>query len=98
MEKNMKMSDEEIDIISTLEDLYGKFNSLSVQHSKDLDEVIYHLHCLQHLVMIRCVRREYPDLFPIKIIKDASLNDLANLGSMEKFLSEEITNRLNSGK
>lgn len=59
------MNQQEIDIIMLLENIYQKFSALEEQHYKDKEEFIQALHVLQHLIMIRGVRREYPDLFPL---------------------------------
>lgn len=94
----MKMSEEEINIINIMEDLYEAYKSLESQHLKDKEEFVYHLHCLQHLVMIRSVRRAHPDMFPIVVNKDISLNDLANVENLNQILSEEINKKINLGK
>lgn len=60
------MTDKEKNIIDLLQTIYEEFSSLEEQHDSDISEFIEALHILQHLVMIRSVRRQYSDLFPIK--------------------------------
>jgi hypothetical protein len=91
----MKMSDKEINIIYMMQDLYDEYESLESQHPKDKEEFIYHLHCLQYLIMIRSVRREHPDIFPIHINKDITLDDLANVENLNQMLSDEINKKIN---
>lgn len=75
------MTEKEKKIIHLLEEIYEEYIDLDFQHKDDLKEFVNALHIIQHLVMIRSVRREYSDLFPIDkkttaVINDDSLKDL----------------------
>ena len=61
------MTEEEKEILMMLNDVYDKYSALSVQHHADMDEFVNALHVIQHLVMIRSVRRRYPDMFPLNL-------------------------------
>lgn len=88
------MTEKEQKIIHMLESLYEEYSSLDTQHKDDMKEFINALHILQHLVMIRSVRRKYSDLFPIdksnvKIINEDVLGDLLSV-EVKKYLNGEI--------
>jgi hypothetical protein len=88
------MTEKEQKIIHMLESLYEEYSSLDTQHKDDMKEFINALHILQHLVMIRSVRRKYSDLFPIdksnvKIINEDALGDLLSV-EVKKYLNGEI--------
>lgn len=77
-----------------LNDVYDKYSALSVQHHADMDEFVNALHVIQHLVMIRSVRRKYPDIFPLNLkidvnVKDAIEETLMNAFKNEKDLQNE---------
>lgn len=79
------MTNKEIDIIYLLQNIYEQYCSLDEQHDSDIKEFIEALHKLQHLIMIRSVRRKHPDLFPIKVktITEADIKKLENIISSE---------------
>lgn len=63
------MLDVEIEdqIESHLVEAHNLYVKLPVQHSSDQAEWVYALHELQKLMMIRKVRRDYPDKYAIKV-------------------------------
>lgn len=81
------MTNKEVNIINLLQTIYEEYSSLDEQHDSDTPEFIEALHRLQHLIMIRSVRRKYPDLFPIK-------DNKLNINELEKIISQEINKKL----
>ncbi len=88
------MNEDEKELVLMLNDVYEKYVSLPVQHHSDRDEFINALHVLQHLVMIRSVRRTHPDLFPLNLQATASLDSLEDVRPVEKAIAETIENAL----
>lgn len=88
------MTDEEKDIILLLGEVYEKYVSLKQQHYGDLDEFVNALHVLQHLVMIRGVRRDNPEMFPINLKAEVSIDDLSDTKKIEVAISETLRNAL----
>lgn len=86
------MTNEEKDIILLLGEVYDKYVSLKPQHYSDLDEFVNALHVLQHLVMIRGVRRENPEMFPINLKAEVSIDDLSDTKKIENAISETLKN------
>ena len=84
------MTEEEKEILMMLNDVYDKYNALSVQHHADMDEFVNALHVIQHLVMIRSVRRKYPDIFPLNL--KATVNDLNINSAIEETLMNAFKN------
>jgi hypothetical protein len=80
------MTEKEKNIIYMLQSLYEEFSSLEEQHESDLKEFVESLHRLQHLVMIRCVRRNNQDLFPIL----SSKINIDNVEVINKVIAQEI--------
>jgi hypothetical protein len=80
------MTEKEKNIIYMLQSLYEEFSSLEEQHESDLKEFVESLHRLQHLVMIRCVRRNNQDLFPIL----SSKINIDNVEAINKVIAQEI--------
>jgi len=56
-------------IESCLIEAHNLFLKLSIQHDNDLAEWVYAMHELQKLMMIRKTRRDYPDRYPLKVVK-----------------------------
>lgn len=88
------MTEKEQKLIHILELLYEEYSSLDMQHKDDMKEFINALHILQHLIMIRSVRRKHSDLFPIdknnvKIINQDVLGDLLSV-EVKKYLDGEV--------
>ena len=93
------MTDEEKELILMLNDVYERFASLPVQHHSDMDEFVQALHILQHLVMIRCVRRGNPEMFPLQLtaspdggmdtIKDAIMSTIGTALDKEKEVKDD---------
>lgn len=88
------MTNKEQNIIDLLQQIYEEFSSLENQHDSDLKEFVEALHRLQHLVMIRSVRRKYPDFFPIKK-KKINLN---NINELEQIVEQELNKQLKGEK
>ena len=44
---------------------WNQYLTLEIQHPCDRQEFLDAIHRAQHLIMIREVRREHPDIFPI---------------------------------
>ena len=88
------MTNKEQNIINLLQQIYEEFSSLEIQHDSDLKEFIEALHRLQHLVMIRSVRRKYPELFPMKK-KKINLN---NINELEQIVEQELNKQLKGEK
>lgn len=88
------MTNEEKDIILLLEEVYDKYVSLKQQHHCDLDEFVNALHILQHLIMIRGVRRDNPEMFPINLKAEVSVDDLGDTKKIEKAISDTLKNAL----
>ena len=83
------MTEKEINILYLLEKLYEEYIELEQQHPDDKKEFINALHVLQHLIMIRSVRRKYKDLFPV------NNNDIAIEQSLSDLISVEVKKKLN---
>lgn len=88
------MTNKEQNIIDLLQQIYEEFSSLDTQHDSDLKEFIEALHRLQHLVMIRSVRRKYPELFPMKK-KKINLN---NINELEQIVEQELNKQFKGEK
>ncbi len=84
------LTEEEIDLLMVMNELYAKFVELPVQHDNDKNEFVEALHRLEHLVMIRPSRRMHPELFPkhveIKINNVQELSDSINAQIKERIL------------
>ncbi len=95
----LKMTDDEKEIVLMLNDLYERYIALPEQHSKDKEEFVNALHVIQHLVMVRSVRRRYPEMFPINLKVDAKIDDINDMSPIERAISETLSNALkNEGK
>jgi len=90
------MTDEEKEIVMMLSDVYEKYAGLPEQHHDDMPEFVNALHVLQHLVMIRSVRRRHPDMFPLNLRVDAKLDSLDDMTPIQKAISETIGNAFNN--
>lgn len=82
------LTDDEIDLLMQMNDLYSQYLVLPVQHKDDKAEFVEALHRLQHLVMVRSVRRDHPDLFPKNISTEVRGSGLENL--IGEKIGEEI--------
>ena len=85
------MTDGEKEILFLLNDVYDRFSELPEQHSADMGEFVNALHILQHLVMIRSVRRKYPDIFPVKLKVDVSVD---GDGDIDKAIGMAVSQKL----
>ena len=88
------MNDEEKELVLLLNDVYDKYMSLPEQHYQDRNEFVNALHVLQHLIMIRSVRRMNPDMFPLNLKVDAKLESLDDMSPIEKAIQETLDNAL----
>ena len=88
------MTDEEKELVLMLNDVYERFMELPEQHHSDKDEFVNALHVLQHLVMIRSVRRRHPDLFPLNLSAEAELRSLDDAESIGKSIEDALKKAL----
>jgi len=93
MEKDCSFTETELEMIELLNDLYSKFCLLPEQHYGDRDMFLNSLRAIQHLVMIRPVRRCNEDLFPISLKMNISQNDI---GRIDEMVSEKIGSSLDA--
>ena len=93
-----RMTDEEKEIVLLLNDVYEKYSSLQQQHHSDMDEFVNALHILQHLVMIRGIRRRYPDMFPMNLQANATIDNINDMSPIEEAISKTIGNALNNNR
>ena len=92
------MTDGEKDVIYLLNDVYDRYCELPVQHRDDMKEFVNALHVLQHLVMIRDVRRNNNDMFPMVASADATVSSMDGMKpALEKAVSEQIGELLKGG-
>ena len=91
------MTEDEKELVMMLNDVYEKYAGLEAQHKDDMDEFVNALHVLQHLVMIRSVRRKYPEMFPLHLKANAEISDLNDMSPIEKAISATLNNALNKG-
>lgn len=87
-----KMTEKEIKIIELLMEVYDAYSDLDEQHKDDKAEFINALHILQHLVMIRSVRRKNPELFPVN---KNNIDIISSDPALTEILSTEIKNEIN---
>ena len=97
MEESM-MTNEEKEIVLLLNDVYEKYSSLPKQHHSDMDEFVNALHILQHLVMIRGIRRRYPDMFPMNLQANVTIDSINDMSPIEEAISKTIGNALNNNR
>ncbi len=63
-------SDVEEKIMDKIVNAHNLYMSLEKQHPTDITEWINAIHILQHLLGMRILNREHPDIFPIKEDKE----------------------------
>ena len=90
-----KMTEKEIKIIELLMEVYDAYSELDEQHKDDKTEFVNALHILQHLVMIRSVRRKNPELFPIN---KNNVDIISNDHALAEILSTEIKKQIEGNK
>lgn len=93
-----RMTNEEKEIVLLLNDVYEKYSSLQQQHHSDMDEFVNALHILQHLVMIRGIRRRYPDMFPMNLQANVAIDNINDMSPIEEAISKTIGNALNNNR
>ena len=91
-----RMTNEEKEIVLLLNDVYEKYSSLKQQHHSDMDEFVNALHILQHL--IRGVRRKYPDMFPMNLQANVTIDNINDMSPIEEAISKTIGNALNNNR
>lgn len=84
------MTEEEKEILYLLNDVYYKYDSLPEQHHSDKGEFVNALHTLQHLVMIRSVRRRNPDMFPLCLKAEVELKDLDDMTPLKDAVEKTL--------
>ena len=92
--EELRMTVEEKEIVLLLNDVYEKYSSLQQQHHSDMDEFVNALHILQHLVMIRSVRRKYPGMFPMNLQTSVTMDSFNDMSPIEEAISKTIGNAL----
>ena len=60
------LNDNENEVMDSLVQAWNAYVALPIQHTDDIDEFRSSLHRLQHLLMIREIRRIYPDSYLVK--------------------------------
>ena len=96
--EELRMTTDEKEIVLLLNDVYEKDSSLQQQHHSDMDEFVNALHILQHLVMIRGVRRKYPDMFPMNLQTNVTIDNINDMSPIEEAISKTIGNALNNNR
>jgi hypothetical protein len=57
---------EELEALTIPGQFYRAFKALPQVHPADLEEVVFHVHALQRIVMQRAAMRSHPDRIPVK--------------------------------
>lgn len=57
------MTETERNLLYDLATVYNQFSSLSDKHPSDMEEVVFHIHALQRIVMARLAARSEPNFF-----------------------------------
>jgi hypothetical protein len=57
------MTEEERALLDLTVKFTNQFRQLPEHHPSDIDEMVLHVHALQHLVMKRLAIRQHPDYF-----------------------------------
>ena len=92
MRKKM-LNDNEMNVINLLSEAWNEYIKLEHQHPCDKEEFCRALHVCQHLIMIRDIRRQNPELFPIY---DEQGNEIKNI--KVSVTQEELLEALKTGK
>ena len=58
------MTQAEHGVIELAAQVAMKFSLLEALHPADIDDVVFHVHAIQNIVMARCAQRDYPNLYP----------------------------------
>lgn len=91
------MTEEEKELVLLLNDVYERYSALPEQHKDDMAEFVNALHVLQHLIMIRSVRRQNRDLFPFNLQADAMIRDVNDMTPIRDAISNALNKALNEG-
>lgn len=93
------MNDEEKELVLMLNDVYEKYAGLPEQHRDDMKEFVNALHVLQHLVMIRGVRRANPSMFPLQLDVDVKVDSIEEMDDrIGRAVSETLNNALKNNR
>jgi hypothetical protein len=60
------LTDEELDVAKLIGDVFRAFSALPQAHPSDLDEVIFHVHALDRIVLSRAAIRAHPERWQFK--------------------------------
>lgn len=60
------LTPEELHVLELAADLYGAFAALPRAHTSDHDDVVFHVHAIQRIVMARAAVRAHPDRWSFK--------------------------------
>jgi len=60
----MSLTTDEQNVMNSIVDAWHGYIRLESQHPDDIHEFRHAIHRLQHLLMIRHIRREFPDTYP----------------------------------
>ncbi len=85
------MKQEELELIKLTSELWNKYVKLPTQHPCDQEEFCHALHICQHLIMIRDMRREMPQLFPMY---DENGNELKPEEVLAQNIGEKVAEEL----
>lgn len=72
------LNEHEIKLIELSAALWNGYCSLPLQHDNDKREFLDAMHRIQHLIMIRSIRREMPELFPKFVSVDVEIENIEN--------------------
>ena len=87
------LNDGEIKVIELLSEAWNNFLKLEHQHPCDKEQFCNALHICQHLIMIRDVRRQNPEIFPCY---DENGNEIKNVKI--QLTEQQLLQALVSGK
>jgi hypothetical protein len=60
----MSLTDAEIRVTALAAETATAFSLLPVTHPSDLNDVIFHIHAIQNIIMARSAQRAHPHEFP----------------------------------
>lgn len=58
--------EQEKELLLKIVDVWNYYNSLPIQHPNEKNEFATGIHILQHIAGMRILRKEHPEIFPIK--------------------------------
>lgn len=87
------MTDKEIELIEMLNTFWNEYVKLPQQHPCDQQEMCQAIHVAQHLLMIREMRRNHSDMFPIYTEVNVAVD---SLDTMEQQISDAVNSEINN--